>query len=128
MSEFYKHSKMKDGHLNKCKECTKTDTKSNRNKNIKYYKEYDRSRGYRQGYSYTKEYRTRYPNKYNAHVALNNAIRAGKIVKHHECELCGSHENIVGHHPDYNRPLTVNWWCQACHMQWHKINGDGENP
>ena len=40
LSEFYKHSRMADGHLNKCKECTKKDVK------IRCYNEPDKIREY----------------------------------------------------------------------------------
>ena len=146
LSEFYKHAQMSDGHLNKCKECTKNDVKINMERNYDYYREYDRKRANlpkrvnaRRNYSLTKEgkeahsrSRKKYIDsnkiKYSAHIILGNAVRDGKVIKKHECELCGiSGVSIHGHHDDYAYPLSVRWLCPKCHTEWHKEHGEGKN-
>ena len=42
--EFYAHKQMDDGHLGKCKECTKTDVKLRRKLKEKYYNRFDKNR------------------------------------------------------------------------------------
>lgn len=44
LSEYYKHKKMKDGHLNKCMECTKDDVRTNYRENSGVKRERDRHR------------------------------------------------------------------------------------
>lgn len=44
IADFYKHPQTKDGHLNKCKECTKADVQKNYAKHIDYYHKYDQHR------------------------------------------------------------------------------------
>ena len=125
LTEFYKHKRMADGHLNKCKECTKKDSTKRRWDNIDDVREYDRNRGVRYDPSYIREWREKFPNKYRAHNALNNAIRDGKITKS-PCEICGSIKSVA-HHDDYRKPLIVRWLCQSHHKQWHRDNGEGLN-
>lgn len=127
LSEFYKHKQMADGHLNKCKACSKSDSTSNRNKNIDRIREYDRNRGNRQPPEYLKEWRTKHQNKYKAHNMVNNAIRDGKMFSE-RCESCGTDSQTHAHHDDYLKPLNVRWLCAACHSQWHRDNGEAKNP
>jgi len=126
IDEFYAHKMMADGHLGKCKKCTKNDSTNHRNNNIEKIRDYDRKRGNRQSKGYLKEYRDKYPNKYSAHLIVGNAIRDKKLFRK-PCEVCGSQNNIHGHHDDYLEPLNVRWLCPICHKKWHTENGEGKN-
>lgn len=127
LTEFYRHKNMKDGYLNKCKDCTKLDSASHRAKNLEKVRAYDRKRGNRQPNGYQKKYRERYPNKYNAHRKVYNHLRSGNLFKE-PCEVCGSEKKIHAHHDDYLKPLNVRWLCSAHHSQWHAENGEALNP
>lgn len=115
---FYKHSQMKDGHLNKCKKCSKKDALENRKKNIEKVRAYDRCRAKSEKRkkhitNNTARWRKKNPDKYKAHCKLNNALRDNKIKKG-VCCVCGSHK-VHGHHEDYSKPLEVIWVCAAHH-------------
>ena len=125
LSVFYKHKQMKDGHVNKCKDCSLIDAASHRAENIEKIRAYDRGRGNRQDAGYFKEYREGNPKKYKAHTMVNNQKRAGNISEL-PCEVCGE-VKVVAHHDDYDKPLNVRWLCQAHHKQWHAANGEGDN-
>ena len=133
LAEFYKHKQMKDGHVNKCKECNKKDVRLNYRENIDHYKEYERRR---EAFPHRKvfksesgaRWRSRNPIKRMANIVVGNAVRTGKILKPEICDDCGSKPNrLHGHHDDYAYPLVVRWLCPSCHNKWHKINGEGLN-
>jgi len=42
------------------------------------------------------------------------------VDKKHYCDICGTEENIHGHHPDYSKPLDVIWLCKSHHDKLHK--------
>lgn len=127
LSEFYKHSKMADGHVNKCKECNKADVIKNRIKRVNYYRKYDTERNkldHRKERSIVRNkiYRKTNPKKYKAHGIVSRAIRSGKLIKGSSCESCSSLKKLNAHHDDYNQPLEVRWLCSVCHSAWHKHN------
>jgi ribosomal protein S27AE len=137
LREFYVHSQMRDGHLNKCKECTKKDVKKDRYKKIEYYKKYDRERANlpkrikaRKAYIKTKAGKSscikskikwikNNPEKRKAHIIVGNALRNG-LLKKEKCITCGSMESLA-HHEDYNKPMNILWLCRKCHAMRHKF-------
>lgn len=127
LSDFYKHAKMADGHLNKCKDCTKSDVSKHRAKNLDFIRQYDRDRGNRQDREYLAAYRQKYPRKYMAQTMVCNAVRDGRLIRPAHCQVCGSKTKPHGHHDDYAKPLEVRWLCAACHAQWHAAHGESPN-
>lgn len=124
LSEFYRHSKMGDGHLNKCKECTKKDTKQTRAANRDYYTEYDRNRSklphrIENAKSHSLEWKKDYPDRRRAQVLLGNAIKSKKIEKQ-PCFVCGGNR-VEAHHPVYSMPLDVVWLCPHHHKMTHAM-------
>ena len=123
LSEFYKHSAMADGHLNKCKECTKKDVGSHREENLEKIREYDRDRGKNKqriklSVEHNKAWRAEDRRRVVAHSAVARAIRSGAL--HREpCVRCGETKSLA-HHEDYDLPLQVMWLCQPCHKKRHK--------
>lgn len=122
IEEFYKHSAMADGHVNKCKECNKNDVTSNRNKNLERIRAYDRERGKNKDriqaqVQITKAWREEDKRRSKAHSAVARAIRSGALVRQ-PCERCNN-TPAVAHHDDYDKPLSVRWLCQPCHKHHH---------
>jgi ribosomal protein S27AE len=123
LTEFYKHSKMADGHLNKCKECTKHDATTHRNQNLEKVRQYDRERAkkperVKAATEITRAWRVEDSRRSACHSAVARAVSAGDLVRR-PCVRCGEKKSVA-HHEDYDKPLEVMWLCQPCHKQRHK--------
>ena len=113
---------MSDGHLGKCKDCTKSDVRLHR-QDSENPREYDRRRYHENKerrehtHGVAKRWAEKYPERRAAQVAVSNAVRDGRI-KRQPCENCGE-ERVHGHHDDYAKPLDVRWLCARCHHRHH---------
>lgn len=137
ISEFYRHPAMGDGHLGKCKECTKKDTNDRRLRleatDLEWVEsELARRRlkskrhvleGRKKPLTPEKrrivmdKYDAKHPNRRKATNAVNNAVRDGRLQKL-PCSICGKRDS-EGHHDDYNKPLDVIWLCSKHHAERH---------
>lgn len=145
LNEFHRHKRMRDGRLNKCKECVRAYVRQHYKENPEYYSEYERKRANlphrieaRKRYAQTpagkaahkrarQKHKRLNPIKHGAATIVGNAVRDGKLIRPRRCESCDALAKLHGHHDDYAQPLVVRWLCITCHTAWHKENGEGLN-
>lgn len=120
-SEFYSRAASKDGLQPVCKSCDA------RKRQDRYFGNHEAEKAKRREYQKTElgkllhgaavaAWRKRSPDRRAAHIALDNAIRAGRVVRQ-PCFVCG--EKAEAHHPNYDAPLDVIWLCDEHHKQAH---------
>lgn len=126
LTEFYRHPRMADGHLNKCKTCTRVDVRINRVVRDEYYLAYDRSRA---SLHHRREdrrrrnarYRRMHPEREAAYRAVARALKSGRLEKAPACEGCTASCALHAHHQNYAEPLNVVWLCARCHAHHHRV-------
>lgn len=133
LGQFYTHPRMADGHLGKCKECTKADSQrtldSKKNDPAWVEKELERSaqkylsrkaRGIKtkQSPEAKKRWLANNKHKNRAHWLLRDAVKRNEVTKG-LCEECGS-TVVHAHHDDYNKPYDVRWLCPKHHSAHHR--------
>jgi hypothetical protein len=121
LSAFYRHPKMGDGHLGKCKQCARRAARANNARTRDARREYERKRARTPerraaAAEYQRRRRARKQTQYAAHTIVNNAIRDGRLTPQ-PCEACGATECVQAHHDDYGKPLVVRWLCFKCHRE-----------
>lgn len=120
ITEFYKHSEMADGHLGKCKDCTKADMAKDyiihRDRIVAYEKSRTKEPTRRvKRIKYQRDMRHRHPEKRNARQIALRALKAGVLIKQ-PCEIKGCTRTVQMHHDDYSKPLEITWLCRKHHM------------
>ena len=135
-TEFYRHPRMADGRLGKCKECTKRDVSQNYRKNITHYKKYEKGRamlehrvkaraeyiktpaGYAAMIRGQMKWQHNNPIAKSAHGMVRRAVVAGRLIRQ-PCSVCGTAKHVHAHHEDYFKPLDVIWLCAYHHRKHH---------
>lgn len=113
--EFYPHTRMKDGHLNKCRACARKDAHLRMGKIMSdpSFQAMERERHRNKAAIY----RAANDIRLAARARVQKAVR-NKILIPLPCEICGANKTEA-HHDDYQKPLDVRWLCREHHKQLH---------
>jgi len=68
-----------------------------------------------------KRYREKNKVKASARAKLNYHVVRGKISVPDHCSFCSDNTKVEAHHPDYTKPLEVEWLCDRCHKITHMV-------
>jgi hypothetical protein len=66
-----------------------------------------------------KRHNLKHPDRYRARQMLRCAVKSGKVARPANCSRCGRECIPDAHHPDYSKPLEVDWLCGDCHRAEH---------
>ena len=131
LTEFYRTSITEDRLQYQCKSCVAAYYQTNKTRICKRLKEYRKTRkteivSTRKRYMGTgrgkelsrlasKEYRLKHPDRCEARKIVRGAIDSGELVRPTICPSCDTETFIESHHPDYRKPLEIEWLCNKCH-------------
>lgn len=122
--QFYTHKQMGDGHLGKCKSCTKKDVNDRYKDPVarERIREYEKQRSQyperkNRAVAYLRKLRIEHRGRGHAWQQVTSGLRSGTLIRQ-PCEICGEMK-VQGHHTDYRKPLKVRWLCFKHHREEH---------
>ena len=110
VSEYYYNKRYK-GYFWECKACN--------NIRRRDWSINNPEKARRQKRKLKRDYRTKYPGRYFANNKVGSTLRNGTLHRPDFCSCCNKACKPQAHHPNYNKPLEVQWLCEGCHKKFH---------
>lgn len=132
LSKWRKNKRKKDGLQSYCKDCQKIKDREWRDRhrdtfrrkirrfaanNREYMKRHNLAwRENNPNYRYYRD-----PVKIKAGRLLQQAVKAGRMIRPDYCSECLQYGPVHAHHADYSKPFKVEWLCPECHGKRHRM-------